>query len=123
MFFKNNNSLIDRTGQLWKLKIVFGLIFIEFFILVLMVWNINSPNNELFYKFGIGNLQIQTIFLFLGLLIFLSLFFWVKCPKCKHKPIYRIVSTSSANHWVYEVLNFQKCPFCGYTGNCDVSQQ
>jgi hypothetical protein len=116
MFLENNNSLVVKTGQLWKLKLILGLIFVEFFIIVLMVWNINNPDSKFFTALGIGALQIQTIFLTLGLLILFSLFLLIKCPNCNKRPIYRIVSTSGVSNWIYEIFNFQKCPFCGYTG-------
>lgn len=117
MFLENNNSLVVKTGQLWKLKLILVLIFIEFIVMILMVWNINSPDNKFFIALDIGILQIQTVFFVLGLLIFSSLFLLIKCPKCNKRLIYHIVSTSGVNNWVYEICNFQKCPFCGYTGH------
>jgi hypothetical protein len=117
MFLKNNNSLIVKTNQLWKLKLTFGLIFVEFLILLLMVWNINNPNSKIFTVLGVGALQIQTIFFILGLLIFSSLFLLIKCPNCNKRLIYRIISTSGVNDWIYAIFNFQKCPFCGYTSD------
>lgn len=117
MFLKSNNSLVEKTGQLWKLKLTFSLIFIELIIMVLMIWNINSPDSEFFTVSGIGDLQIQTVFLTLGLLILSSLFLLIKCPNCNKRPIYRIISTSGVSNWIYKIFNFKKCPFCGYAGD------
>ena len=123
MFLKSNNSLVLKTGQMWKLKVVFGLIFIEFLVLILMVWNFNRPDSDFFTSLGIGALQIRTIFLILGLFILSSLFLLIKCPNCHKRPVYRIVSASGANNWIYEIFNFQECPFCGYTGGQHKTQK
>lgn len=114
MFLKNTDSFVVKTGQHWKLRLILGLIFIDFLVLILMIWNINNPDGKFFTSLGIGALQIRTIFLILGLSVFSFLFILIKCPNCHKRPVYRIISTSNVNNWIYEIFNFQECPFCEY---------
>ncbi len=123
MFLKGNNSFVLKTDQMWKLRVVFGLLLIDFLVLILMVWNINSPDSVFFTSLGIGDLQIQTVFLVLGLFALSFLFLSIKCPDCHKRPAYQIISTSGVNNWIYEIFNFQECPFCGYTGGQHKTQK
>lgn len=115
MILLNKDSFIVKTGQLWKLWIIFSLIFFEFLTLILMIWNFNNPNGYIFKLLKTNSLQLQTIFLALGLAVICSLFLLVKCPSCKRRPIYHIVSNSNANNWVRTVFEFENCPYCGFS--------
>ncbi len=116
MFFDNANSLIVKTGQLWKIKLFFALILSGFSAFILLLWNYNSPNDNIFSVLAVGTVELKTIFLVLILLSFVVLFLLIKCPNCKKRFTYRIVSTSGLNNWITEICNLEKCPCCEYDG-------
>ena len=110
---------IVRTGQMWKIRFicitgVLGLIFF-----ILMVWNINCPQSEIFIITGITQLEIRTAFLFSGLIFIYSLFLLIKCPACGKRPVYRILNTSCTDQWFDILITLEQCPVCGYSGKIE----
>ncbi len=112
----NNTSWLIKTGQTWKILIFIGISAIDLLLLILMIWSFNNPKSELFVKTGINDLQILTAFLVSALAGLMFLFISVQCPKCKKRPIYRIIKKSNLAEWFNTLIAFDKCPYCGYKG-------
>jgi hypothetical protein len=119
---ENITSWLVKTRQMWKFWLFFGLAALDFLLLVLMIWNINDPQGKLFVKMGLDQLQIRTAFLTLGIVTLTYLFFSIKCPSCKKRPVYRILNTNGLSKWVTALISFKHCPICGYSGNSEIEE-
>ena len=119
MVKKNESSWLVKTRQKWKFWLFLAFAGLDFIFFALMIWNINDPQGEIFIRTGIDQLQIRTAFLTLAIVTLAHLFLSIKCPACKKRPIYRLVSTSGINQWVTALATFKSCPVCGYSGNSD----
>ncbi len=110
---KKRDCWLSGTGQLWKLRLASVLAVLGVSLPVLMRIGI-------FVRLGTDDFQLADSFiLFLGLAAFILLFFSIKCPACKGRPVYRIARTYGADEWLFVVLTFEHCPVCGYPGNSE----
>lgn len=114
-----NLSWLIKTRQTWKIWVFLGISVMELLLLFLMAWSFSNPKSEFLTKIGMNDLQILSAFLFFALIGLLFLFISVKCPECKKRPIYRIISTSNVNEWFNIIIAFDRCPYCGYKGDSD----
>ena len=122
MFGHTKGFWIARTGQMWKFRFICVTGVLNFLLFILMVWNINWPQSEIFVITGMAQLEIRTAFLFSGLVFIYGLFLLIKCPACGKRPAYRILSTSSANQWFGILITFEECPICGYSGKTGLDE-
>lgn len=37
----------------------------------------------------------------------------VRCPRCKGRPIWRILRSASSSAWLVAIVSMEKCPICG----------
>jgi hypothetical protein len=102
------------TGQAWKFWLATSMAGLGLFLLALFVWCINDPNAKIFVKTGIDEVQIGAAFLFVGISAFLFLILSIRCPACKKRPVYRIMSSSGINEWLTFLITSDHCPICGY---------
>src|SRR3990172_11014943 len=113
---KNPRSWLVRTGQIWIFWMATALAVVAILLLALMIWCINHPNSETLTRIGIDEFRIGAGFMITGALASILLFFGIRCPSCKRRPVYRIVRTNGFNEWVTALLHLQCCPYCAYPG-------
>ena len=117
MIFKvRRNSFINKTGQKWKVAIAFLFLALAFLFIVLDIWIINDPKNVFFSIVGLEEENANSMFLIFILIFLYFLFFTVKCPACKKKILYKIISNCGLTDWITLIVTFEDCPFCGSTG-------
>lgn len=98
-----NNSLIKKSGQIWKIYI--------FFISIL--------SNSVFLIFYLTNNNLslyETYFLLLGIAVGclgnLYAILFIRCPHCgTHLPQY-YMGKENVNRWLISLLNCKECPVC-----------
>jgi hypothetical protein len=122
MVNENKSSWLIKTGQMWKFWLFLGFAGLDLFLFALMIWNINDPQGAIFRRIGVDQLQISTAFLVLAIVTLAQLFLSIKCPACRKRPVYQLVSKSGVNRWVTALTTFTSCPICGYSGNSKIQE-
>ncbi len=117
MKINKNVSWLVRTNQMWKIRFIQVFVTIDLLLFAMMIWNINDPHNLLFLKIGVDQTIIHSCFLILGLITVFVLFFLIKCPVCKKKPVYHLVRTTEFNIWFSVLVHSKHCPICRDTGS------
>ena len=111
------DTFLEKTGQTWKLWFLTIIGCLELILFVLVISSIVSPENYILAKYGIGELETRTAFLIISLVFLYGLFFFVKCPQCKKRLLYKIIKESGVNDWIVEAIKFKQCPYCKYPGH------
>ena len=122
MVNQNKSSWLVKTGQMWKFWLSVGFAGLDLFLFALMIWNINDPQGAIFSRIGVDQLQISTAFLVLAIITLAQLLLSIKCPACRKRSVYQLVSKSGVNRWVTALITFKSCPICGYSGNSKVQE-
>jgi len=101
-----NGNFWVKTGQAWKIKLIYSLVLIEVFILTLNIFDAKVFNSPLYWN----------IFHFFSVVFIVIVFFSLKCPRCKKNVGYFIVRTARVSKAMHEILHLEKCPECGKNG-------
>lgn len=109
-----SNTWLGKTKQVWKIKALFILLIMDFFIFGLMVWKVNFPESAIFDTLNFMEHEISVFFVVATVIVFLWLIFSIKCPSCKRSTTAFFVNNASVNNWVYELFLLEKCPYCGF---------
>ena len=115
--YMQEGTFLINTNQFWKLWLIGFLSVIEMVLLILMISSITNPEYFILANYKIGELELRTAFLLLGVLLLYSMFYLIECPHCHKKPVYKIISESNFNDWMLAVVNFKHCPYCNYPGD------
>jgi hypothetical protein len=102
-----DQSLIKRSGQMWKLALGGSLLAAGAGLVLLSAAGVQSSNDSRF-----------VLTLFSGFaLFFLSsvvLVLFVRCPRCHAKLAWRAVAEGSALNVAGRLLTMVRCPRCAY---------
>jgi len=100
-----DNSIIKKTGQMWKLNLAFMLTILG--------------AASLFYGINIADAQPDSLAVSLvlcGIIVALaSLIFGIvsiRCPNCKTPWLWQGISGKSSNQWLIWLLSRTECPKC-----------
>jgi len=104
---------LSATGQLWKLKLATVLAVLSFISLILMILGVNAPENIILRITGMTEELACTWFMLFAFLLFLLLFWSVKCPDCKKCIGYHVAKTADVNEWLSVLSRLAACPLCG----------
>ncbi len=99
---------IARSGQGWKIRIFYGLIVLTLALTVCFVVAVTrvveiAEGHELGLALGLVASAAGS----LGWLL-LS----IRCAKCGHRPVWRIVRSTDAGEWMIALLAMPDCPRC-----------
>ncbi len=101
------NSFIKKSGQIWKINIMFIGIFI--ICVSLLFWFTNEEVNLDIIYFLLVSILMGSLCMLFGILR-------IKCPYCGvHLPQY-FLKNESFNDWLNSLLNCEICPVCGANG-------
>jgi len=115
ILLSNVNSVLFRTGQVWKTRIRLACSYFAMF-LILAPWAFKPE------------LERYAIYLYFTGLVFVIiaavLSFVIRCPKCGTDLDSKSARRGSIGRWPHWLFALQKCPFCGAAGiefgECDI---
>lgn len=103
-----NNSLIKKSGQMWKIYIFCMCIVSNGAFLIFYLTNNNLNLYEIYF------LLLSIILASLGMLYGIL---FIRCPYCGiHLPQYYI-GKENVNRWLISLLSCKTCPVCKGHGN------
>jgi len=105
----SQDSLLQRTGQLWKLRALTlgSLLAFVFFIIAPWLRNDASPSEKLAY--GILGFVCAAFGLIIG-------FLTIRCPAC-HANWASRAARQHSSLWLKWLVSLQTCPECGSNGH------
>src|SRR6266496_1046229 len=105
-------SLLASSSQLWKLYV--SLIFVSsgaFLVFLTVVYGEQlTPRSGFLLLFG--GFSIAAIGLLAGS-------FFVRCPKCGAKLLWKALSEAPASRWLHWLLTICQCPVCNYDSGAE----
>ena len=106
-----DQSLINRSGQMWKLALGGGLLAAGAGLVLLSAAGFQSSDDSRFFL---------TLFSGFALffLSFVSLIMLVRCPRCQTKLAWRVIAKGSAFNVAGSLLTMVRCPVCSYPDAC-----
>ena len=101
-----NNNFLKRTHQFKKLVTLYSLIGVVCLIRgSLFLWE-----DKIGYKYQ----DVLPYLHLIMLILFISTFYLIKCPKCGNKVLLEILKREKAYNFFREIFIFKKCPSCGH---------
>jgi hypothetical protein len=99
------NSVIRKTGQLWKMYVFFCGAVIGG--LIMFYGLANLENNKIGLAFSLAGMGAGIISFVFGCVS-------IRCPKCKAPWLWQGVSGKSSKGWLHWLLSRSECPKCKY---------
>jgi hypothetical protein len=98
------NSILQKTGQMWKL--IVGLLALGVGFLV-MVWGLKHLRAPDGFTFTFGGLAIITC-------AFVVMCAGISCPACGMRWLWTAIKTQEHSQWLNWLRTQPVCPRCGY---------
>ena len=105
----SSGSLLKRTNQAWKLRIMYGGLVVAGALMVLGQSMSESLTTEQVVAITLSGVLV-------GLASFAFACLGIRCPKCKSRWLWRAVSTEQSGEWLLSLQSQQSCPACGANG-------
>ena len=110
---KTMDSILRKSGQLWKLTASLVLSVMGFVMMVIGIRvGIESRSKSAFVLVLVG-IGISLIF---GIVV---PGLTIRCPGCKCRWYWRAMKSQEAGAWLLAVLSAEHCPSCDYTGRAE----
>lgn len=102
-----DQSLLKRSGQLWKLVLGGSSIGVGALLVLLCVSGFQSAD----YTRGLATLFSGFALFFAS---FAAVIFFVRCPRCHVKLVWRAIAEGNALNVAGSLLTMVRCPRCSY---------
>ena len=99
------DSVIRKTGQLWKMYLFFWGVVIGG--LVMFYGLANLGNAEIGFALSLSGMGV-------GIFSFIFGCVSIRCPKCNARWLWQGVSGKSSKEWLHWLLSHSECPKCKY---------
>ncbi len=99
------DSIISKTGQMWKLMLSFALLLAGW---LALAWGVSVGDSEydpLVVSFVVGGMTTAI----LGLLFAIVS---IRCPKCRKRWFWQAVNGQASGNWLSWILSRSECPKC-----------
>lgn len=102
------NRWLGRSGQRWKLLVSLVLILMAAAVMALLVTAIRSgePQDPAYA----GGLLVALASLCGASMAWLTMS--IRCARCGHRPVWKILRTQPAADWLAAVVTMDSCPNC-----------
>lgn len=98
------------TGQMWKLHVFLALSVMAGFGMVFGIWRMNHLNSRSEMTAASGLMVASTVIVTIA---WTWLFLSIRCPKCRMRVAYHVVTRIRQGNWVSRLRNTRACPRCG----------
>ena len=104
------NSIIEKTGQKWKLLLSSGVVLVGMTCLALgIVWIRYSQAAQSGSKVALSGMLVCWIGIAFG-------FVAIRCPNCHSRWLWRAARELHATSWIVACIRATECPACHITG-------
>lgn len=100
-----DNSIIKKSGQMWKLQLSFILIVIGGISLLFGIKMTNTQPDSISISLVFGGIIVSLASLIFGIVS-------VRCPICKAPWLWLGISGKSSGEWLSWLLSRTECPKC-----------
>ena len=100
-----DNSIVKKTGQMWKLKLAFLLLLIGGASLFYGLRIMTTKPDALVASLIFGGIVVGIASLIFGCLS-------VRCPNCKAPWLWQGISGQSSGNWLIWLMSRAECPKC-----------
>lgn len=100
-----DNSVVKKTGQIWKLIVLFSMLMVGSISLFCGIYLMKDLPQATAMTLVLGGIIVSFASLGLGVLT-------LRCPHCKSRWLWHAFSTQDHRDWLFWLMSKATCPKC-----------